>query len=52
MDLVDLNDNRKWIRLKSEPHVGDVIAKFDGHGTPYSHTLTTDDVWRIKARLQ
>ncbi len=50
--LEDINDKRKWPRLKSEPHVGDVIAKFGQNGVPYAYTLTADDVRRIKAGLQ
>lgn len=53
MSLIeDLNDIRKWPRLKSEPHVGDVIAKMDENGKVYVQTLTEDDVRRIKSGLQ
>ena len=53
MSLIeDLNDIRKWPRLKSEPHVGDVIVKMDENGKVYSYILKEDDVRRIKSGLQ
>lgn len=53
MSLIEeLNDIRKWPRLKSEPHVGDVIVKMDENGKVYSYILKEDDVRRIKSGLQ